>query len=143
LARFKLISRPVSHHRFRDASAAGSTPADGHSDQYSYAYGDRKCNEGTIFSLSGNSLQRIAANSGTDFGGLITNSGDLVDPKALAAEAIQYFMQDGPDCIGDLISSRRGSSRRAPASALSNSAELLFNGAQVARDGGDARVKFP
>ena len=106
--------------------ATVSTLLAGHSDQYSYTYGDRKCDEGTIFSLSCSAIQSIAANSGTDFDGLTTNSGDLLDPRTLAAaEAIHDFMQNGPGRIGDLISSRRGSNRRAPASALCNSAEFL------------------
>ena len=62
-------STRICSHEQRVVVSWVLTPATG---QNSFAYGDRKCDEGTIISLSCNSLQRIAANSGSDFDCLVT-----------------------------------------------------------------------
>jgi hypothetical protein len=67
----------------------------------------------------------------------------LIDGDPLAAtEPIYYFVQDRHDRVGHLISRCGRVSNRAPAGALSDSTQFLFDAAQVANDGADVRVKF-
>jgi hypothetical protein len=88
-------------------------------------------------------LQRITTNLGTDFDGLAPKTGRLVDGDALAAtKPIYYFVQNRHDRVGNLISRRGGVCNRASASALSDSAQFPFDGAELAGDGADVRVKF-
>jgi hypothetical protein len=88
-------------------------------------------------------LQRITPNLGTDFDGLVPKTGRLIDGDALAtAKSIYYFVQNRHDRVGNLISRRGRACRRASAGALTDSAQFPFDGAEVAGDGADMRVKF-
>jgi hypothetical protein len=50
-------------------------------------------------------VQRIAANSASDFECLVTQIGRFVDRYALTAtETMHNFVQDGPDRVGNLRS---------------------------------------
>jgi hypothetical protein len=105
-------------------------PATGNSNQNSDANRDRKCNEGTIFGLSGNPIQCIAANSRSGFDSLVAEIGSLIDCQALATtEATYDFVKDRHDRLGNLVSGRRGAGCRAAAGAIANCTQFLFDGA--------------
>jgi hypothetical protein len=99
-------------------------PANNNTNQNSYANSDRECGKRPGFG------QSVIAGPGTDLDCLIPQAGRLVDGCALATTETFYdVVQDWPNRLGDLVA-RGGCARGCvSASASSNSAEFLFDGA--------------
>jgi hypothetical protein len=118
-------------------------PANSNTNQYSYPNSDGEYGKRAVFGLSRNPTQSIIADPGTNFDCLIPQAGRLIERCALATtETIYDVLQDGQDRFGDLVARGRGAPGCTSFGASSNSAEFLFNCAQVTSDGGDAGIKL-
>src|SRR5580704_7228313 len=111
-------------------------------DQNADADGDRKRDQRTALGLIGDLAERIAANPGAALDCFVAEASRLVDGHALAAEeGIADLVEDWPDRLEDLIARGRNARRRAPTGAFAEHAQFLLDGAQMAGNGGDARIK--
>src|SRR5580700_9108409 len=118
-------------------------PARDGPDQSADADGDRQRDQRTTPGLVGDLAERIAAHPGTALDRLVAETRRLVHRYALAAaERIADLIEDRPDRLDDLIAGAGNARRRAPAGAFAKRAQFILDGAQVAGNGGDARIKL-
>jgi hypothetical protein len=116
--------------------------AAGHPDQNSDADRDRQRNQRTLLGLVRDPLQGVVAHLGADLERLVAKIGRLIDRGALAAtEAISNFAQDRPDHFGNLISGAPGAGGRRSAGAFPDPGKLALDGAQMAGNRNEARIK--